>query len=72
MKAAIYARKSAVLLLVVLIAYGCSKPFTPLSTAIIECSKVTGEGTKWLDSFERCMHDKGWVSKGNGEYEQVR
>jgi len=75
MKAVIYARKSVILLLIMLPACGCSKPFTPLTTALVECTngtKVTGDGLKYVDAFERCMHDKGWVSVGHGQYEQAR
>lgn len=71
MNAAIYARKSAVLLLVVLIAHGCSKPFTPLTTATIDCAKSTGDNWGNSDAFQRCMHDKGWVFN-RGAWEQNR
>lgn len=59
--------KITFLVLAVLFADGCTKPFTPLPTAVQECGSQTGN---LGDAFHRCMHDKGWVYAGKG-WEQV-
>jgi len=58
--------KITFLVLAVLFVDGCTKPFTPLPTALEEC-----RGKADTDAFHRCMHDKGWVFTGK-EFEQVR
>lgn len=52
-------------MLVLLFTVACSKPFTPLPTALEECR---GKGD--TDAFHRCLYDKGWVFTGKG-WEQV-